>query len=149
MFKKLMVLALILSGCGTLPPPGNYIVQPIKGTITPDYTYCESGQCYNFVLSDTVFEPTSETFPVPSPLPTSAVPTPTPIQPVYICPLLDSVNVRQSANTTSSILYVLLSGQRMLLATSYAEWYQVVYRGVPAYISKSYSKVCSDGVLIS
>lgn len=137
----LFLMLLFLVGCGTLPP-GNYLIVPVTGTLeSPDYSYCSGNQCWygQYWLST----PTAEEFPVPSPLPTSAEPTPTAPQPVYICPNGPSVNVRSDASLTASVLGQLYAGQRALMYTAYKDWYQVQFNvDQVGYIAKWVSSVC-------
>lgn len=145
-FKRNVVLVLVLivlAACGTLPPPGNYIVQPISGPITPEYVHCEYGQCWNVVFSDTVFEPTQDIFPTDTPV----VATPT-VAPLYVCPSGDFVNVRAEQSAISILLGTLRAGQRAWVYTSYKDWYQIRFNSRVAYVSKSYTEYCTDGIIV-
>lgn len=51
--KRLLVLVfslILLAGCAELPP-GNYQLIPLDSDITPDYSYCQGEDCWNFVYS--------------------------------------------------------------------------------------------------
>lgn len=74
-------------------------------------------------------------------------PTPTAIQTLYVCPKFDAVNVRASETTSSSILGVLQSGQRVLLYSPRKDWYQVSYKGLTGYTHKDFSVLCTAGIL--
>lgn len=156
--KSLFLIGLLvfLSACtGTNepPPPGNYAIVPLTQTIeNPDWSYCSGGDCWNgklWIVTPTaeVFPTITEEFPVPSPLPTSSLPTLTPIGVLYVCPNGDYINVRQSPTTSSAILGQLSQGQRALVLTIYGDWTQIRYKTQVGYVYTQYVHNCVDGVL--
>lgn len=134
-----LVLTVLLSACAfqvVSTSPGVYNVYVLKptdkfATPTPDDWL------------------TLTAFPIPSPVPTSAAPTPTPITPLYVCPTGDYVNIRQLNSATSTWLGTLYAGQRLLMTGQLKDnWYQVQYKNAIAYVSATYTKLCTTGTWV-
>lgn len=145
MKRLAFLLTLILAGCGTLPPPGNYIVQPISGPITPEYTYCSYGDCWNFVFSDTVFQPTQENFPTEVP---TIVPVPTSLPTCVIESLTNDLRVRREP--WGLIIGSLNLGDKLASdatkkATDGSIWYRIYWTpDTPGYVISSFVKVATS-----
>ena len=130
------ILLVVLSSCAFAVTPigsGAYVVRPYypvtEATPTPDDWL------------------TLTAYPIPSPIPTSVEPTPTPIQPLYVCPAGDYVNVRALETTSSAILGTLDKGERALVKTIHKDWTQISFLGQTAYVYKAYVVYCVNGVV--
>lgn len=122
MKRLLVLLVLVLTACGTLPPEGSYYLVPADNNFTPEYTYCEYGQCWSVQIKDSVFEPTQE--PDFTPVPT-VVPTPSEC---WITPSGNvNINVRKTANTTAEILGTFNSGSQNKVWEKVGDWYKVFW----------------------
>lgn len=83
--------------------------------------------------------------PVNTPVPTSAVPTPTPIQKIYACPVGASyLNIRTGPGTNYQIVGQLQPGQKLQIVTKLQSgWWEVIYGSLPGqYIAGWLAKEC-------
>lgn len=124
MKRLLVLLVLVLTACGTVPPPGDYYVAPANGTFEPDHTYCSGNECWRVQFVDEIFAPTQEVFPTEVVMPTG-VPTPSEC---WITPSGNvNINVRKTANTTAEILGTFNSGSQNKVWEKVGDWYKVFW----------------------